>query len=354
MKVLDRYIFRTVLTSTLVALLVLVAIQNFLAFLAELGDLGKEAYNLLEAVKYVLLMTPKRVEELLPMAFLLGGLLGMGSLANGSELVIMRGAGISILRIVASTMIPGLLIGALGLALSEFISAPLAQKAELQRADAQGKGLELRGGDGFWARDKGQFIFIARVMPGEKLDDIRIYRISDQFRLESVSTAAEASYEDGTWKLRQVLVESIEPDRIDSEFIVEMPWDVNLDSDLLDVLAIDPEDLSIRELSGYIRYVEANDLDSRSHRLAFWQKVFWPLANLVMLLVAMPFVFGAVRSVTAGQRLFIGVLLGMVFFLSTRTTGTVALVYGLHPAVAAILPTLVFMAGGVTALVMKR
>ena len=123
---------------------------------------------------------------------------------------------------------------------------------------------------------------------------------------------------------------------------------------LLKVLAIQPMDMSLRDLAVYIDYLGLNGLDSGSHRLAWWSKLLAPGTNLVMLFIAMPFVFGGMRSATAGKRLFVGILLGMVYFLINRTMGSVALVYGIPPLISAMLPPTLFLAGGAIAMLRVR
>ena len=139
MKILDRYIFRTVATTTLIALLVLLLLEFFLSLLIELEDVGKGRYDFLAAFRYLLLIQPQRLYELFPLALLVGGLLGMGALASGSELIVMRAAGLSLTRLAGSALQAGLLLSLTVLALGEFVAPPLEQAAYEQRAAAKNK-----------------------------------------------------------------------------------------------------------------------------------------------------------------------------------------------------------------------
>ncbi len=119
---------------------------------------------------------------------------------------------------------------------------------------------------------------------------------------------------------------------------------------ILDVLASNPSELSIRDLLVYVDYLERNGLDAQSYRLALWRKLLAPLLYVAMLVVGMPFVFGPQRSAGVGQRLLIGLLLGLAFFLLNYLLGNVVLLYGYPPLAGASLPSLLFLGAGFYAL----
>ena len=106
----------------------------------------------------------------------------------------------------------------------------------------------------------------------------------------------------------------------------------------------------MRELLTYIAYLEDNGLDTRRYQLAFWTKLLAPLANLSMLFIAMPFAFGRQRSAGMGQRLVIGILLGLAFFLLNRMLGNIVLLYDFPPIIGAALPMMLFYGAGALAL----
>lgn len=350
MIVLDRYIFRTVASATLVALLVLLLLESFLTLLVELEDVGKGNYDLLAATRYLLLIQPQRLYELFPMALLVGGLLGMGALASSSELIVMRAAGLSLTRLTRSALQAGLLLSLAVLAIGEFVAPPLEQSAREQRAMAKSENMAIRGGRGFWARDGDYFVHVRGVLPGIRLADIHIFEIDSESRLETVTAAQSARYVEGRWLLegidRSVLNgDSVQTERLNSLVVVS-----GISPQILDVLAADPDELSIRDLLVYVDYLERNGLDAQSYRLALWRKLLAPLTYLAMLVVAMPFVFGPQRSVGAGQRLLVGLLLGLVFFLLNYLLGNVVLLYGYPPLAGAILPSLLFLGTGFYAL----
>lgn len=350
MRRIDRYIFKTVLGATLVALLVLVALDAIIALLGELEDLGKGEYGLLQMGRYILLTLPRRTYEVFPMALLLGGILGMGALAGSSELVVMRTSGLSTLRLVWAALKAGLVFSLLALAIGEFIAPTTEQAARELRAGAQSEAIAIRAGRGFWARDGRYFINVRAVLPGIRLIDIHIYEIDDRSALKSIAWAQGARYLQGQWVLDGVIRSAIQPDALANEYLVSLAIQSAINPELLGVLAMNPENLSIRSLHTYIDYLQNNGLETGPYRLAFWMKSLAPLANLVMLFIAIPFAFIAPRTVGVGQRLVVGICLGLVFYLLNRMLGNVVLLYNLPPWLGAVLPSLLFLTAGLYAL----
>lgn len=347
---LDRYIFRQVLATSLISLLVLLALESFFAFMRELDRLGEGSYGPLDIAQFLLYTLPQRAVERMPMALLLGGLMGMGALAAGSELVAMRAAGWSTLRIVASTLLPGLLLVLLAATVGEFVAPALTHHAEAARAEARDRTLSIRGGRGFWVRDGDLLVQIREVHPSGELANLWLYRLEDGVRLRSVAQAESAVHGAQGWRLLGVTETELGPLTARRVAVAERLWDAPITPRLLDVLVLQPEAMSARDLRVYSEYLTRNGLDARSYRLALWAKLVAPLSNLVMLFVAMPFVFGPLRSAAAGQRLFAGVMVGLLFYLTSNTLANVGLVYSLPPALAITLPPALFFLAAFLAL----
>lgn len=351
MSILDRYIFRTVATTTAVALLALLSLEFFLSLLIELESVGKGQYDFAAVMHYLLLIQPQYLYEIFPMALLVGGLLGMGALANGSELIVMRAAGLSLIRLTGSALQAGFLLSVVVLAMGEFIAPPLGQIAQEQRAIAKTENRAIRGGRGFWARDGDYFIHVQAVLPGVRLVNIHIFKINpSDAHLETITTAQSARYVEGRWLLEDVLRSTLNGDEAQVESLAQLSVTSAISPQILDVLASDPDDLSIRELRIYVDYLEDNGLDAQSYRLALWRKLLAPLAYMAMLIIAMPFVFSPHRAAGVGQRLVVGLLLGLLFFLFNYLLGNIVLLYNLPPLLGAGLPTFLFMSAGLYAL----
>ena len=350
MSLIDRYIFKTVVTTALISLLVLLALETFFTLMGEIEDMGEGNYGLPQVLQYLLLTLPRRTYEIFPMCLLVGGLLGMGSLASSSELVAMRAAGASLFRLVGAALKAGLFLGVLSLILGEFIAPYAEQIAQESRANARNQSIDIRHGLGFWARDGQNFVNVRAVLPSGRLANIYIYEMGESSELKSVIYARNADYVEGRWALQGVARTLIQPEAVYNRGVDNLLVDSVISPAMLNVLASDPEDLSIRDLRTYITYLNRNGLEDNMYQLAFWSKVLGPLTNLAMLFIAMPFVFGSQRKAGAGQRLLIGVFLGLLFFLANRMLGNLVLLYGYHPLLGAGSPMLLFFAAGAYAL----
>ena len=343
-KLLNRYIFRVILGTSLLALLVMLILDSLFSLLSELEDVGSGSYSLVDMMFYLTLTMPRRLVEITPVALLVGGLLGMGTLASHSELVVMRASGKSRLELVIAALQAGLVLSLAIALVSEFIAPTGERMAQTVRIEAGLQDSSLS--QGLWARDSNLIIHIGAALPGPRLDRIEIYALDDNAALSVLGQAAGARFEDDRWILEDAQFSLIKPDAIDQQIVPEVPWRSVLTPDTLEVLAVDPEDLALRELLTYIDYLSENGLNTGSYELAFWTKILAPLSNLAMLFVAMPFAFSPQRGTGTGYRLVIGIFIGLLFFLVNRLLGNLVLLYGYPPALGAALPMLLLYLAG--------
>ncbi|MCW9056138.1 MAG: LPS export ABC transporter permease LptG [Gammaproteobacteria bacterium] len=338
MKVLDQYIGRTVIGGTLMALLVLGALLAFVDFVSEMGDVGKGQYGIVEVIAYVVLSLPKRIYELFPTAVLLGSLLSLGALAGNSELIVMRASGISIARIVRSVMQAGVVLVILVLLVGELLVPPSERKAQTVRAAALKQSISLGGQHGFWVKDGLRVMRVGRVYPDMQLGNLEIYQLNEQKKVEQIYHVKSARYRADKWQLKNIDYSEIGDTGVSSSYIAALEWTELFNPDLFNVVSVKPDNMSAVDLYKYSNYLADNQLDDSSYRLAFWIKVITPLSTLVMLIIALPFVFSSQRSGAAGGRVLVGLLLGIGFFLLNRTVNHMGQVYGLHPLMSAAFP----------------
>lgn len=342
MKLLDRHIGITVASGIGLVLLILIALDSFFRLVRELDDVGTGTYTQLEMLYYLLLTTPQRMVEFFPIAALLGAITGLGMLANNSELVVMRAAGVSVLRIAGSVLKVGALIIVVVMLVSEFIVPVSEQYAESRRTLKLAKQTAIKTDNGFWSRDDHSFLNIRDINLGGDIGDIYIYEFDDQHRLRTTTHADKAVYEDEQWILRGITQSDISATGITTRRFDRAKWDSLLSPALLDILVIDPSSISIRDLYTYYRFLKDNGQDAARYELAFWARVFMPVAIAVMLLLAVPFVFGPLRSVSIGQRIMVGFLVGLTFFLFNQGFNHLGIVYNIPPLLSASLPAGLF------------
>jgi lipopolysaccharide export system permease protein len=355
MKKIDRYIGKTVLAGILIVLLVLVGLFTFFSFIDEVNDIGKQRYELWQAIQYVVLEIPRHIYDVFPSAALLGSLLGLGMLANNSELTVMRAAGVSIVRIAVSVLKVGLVLTLLVMLIGETLAPKSGQYAYYMRAIAQSKNegqqIGFSGRYGFWARDGDDFINISSIFPDGGFGWISLYEFDADQRLRAITYAKTAYYQDGHWQLYNVEKEEIAPFQVTRHFLESTTWDAVLNPELIKIVKVRPHKLSSFGLYKYIEYLRQNGQRTAQYELAFWTRLSYPLVSVTMIFLAIPFVFGSLRSVSVGQRVLVGALLGIGFHMLNQVTGSIGLVYGIYPVISALLPPMLFL---VMAVVLMR
>lgn len=342
--VFDRYIGKTILSTITMTLFMLVSLSGIIKFVEQLRKVGQGDYSALGAGVFTLLSVPKDIETFFPIAALLGALLGLGQLATRSELVVMQASGFTRMQIagaVIKTAIPLMLIT---MAIGEWVAPQSDQMARNYRAQQMYGGSLLSTKIGLWAKDGNDFIYIERVSGEKELTGVNIYHFNDQRRLEAVQYAATAHFEDGIWKLSQVDTSDLtNPNQVIGTQTLSGEWRTNLTPDKLGVVVLDADSLSISGLYNYVKYLKSSGQDSSPYQLNMWSKIFAPLSVTVMMLMALSFIFGPLRSRSMGGRLVIGISFGFLFYLLNHVFSPLSLVYSIPPVIGALLPSMLFL-----------
>lgn len=351
-KILDLYIARTLLSTTIMSLTVLVGLSSLIKFIDQMRKVGTGSYDMTTAGVYVLLGMPREIELFFPMATLIGGLIGMGMLASHSELVVMQSAGQSRWDITKSAMKTAILMVLFVMAMGEWVAPKSEAKAKEIRTQAISGGSLFSSERLTWAKDGDNFVSIGEVVDHNVLRDIKVYEFDAELNLRQITSAKQADFVDGQWQLQAVNYTFIGDRKIRGQDIELGSWRSTLTPDKLGVVAVKPEALSIQGLADYVAYLENNSQDSGRYTLALWRKILQPLSVCVMLLMALSFVFGPLRSVTMGARVIMGVLAGFAFFISNEVFGSMSLVYQMPPILGALLPSAVF--AGIAGYLLRR
>jgi lipopolysaccharide export system permease protein len=343
---LDRYIGMSVLVAILAVLGIILGLASLFAFIDEMGDLS-DTYSVLDASYFVLLTAPRRLYEMLPMAALIGCLIGLGSLASSSELTIMRAAGVSIGRIVWAVMKPMLVLMLVGLLIGEYIAPVTENKGQAERSLAQGGGEAQSSKRGMWHRQGDEYVHINSVQPNGLLLGVTRYRFDAERKIITSSFARRATYSTDHWQLNDVTTTHFRGDHTEVIKAPEERWDVSVTPELLNTVVLAPESLSITGLWDYIHYLADQGLNNARYWLAFWGKVLQPVVTAALVLMAISFIFGPLRSVTLGQRVFTGVLVGFTFKIAQDLLGPSSQVFGFPPLLAVLLPAGICALAGV-------
>lgn len=343
MKILDLYIGKSVLVGVFFVFLVLLALDTLIGFASESDYIGYKQYTFWHALGYVLLLMPQHMYELFPMITLLGSIVSLGALANSSELVVIRAAGVSTYSLIFSVMKTAFLLMLFAFVIGEVIAPPAQQYAKLKRVKAMSTQVTLNTDYGLWAKDSNTFINVRRVEVDGSLTGIKVYTFNELNELEEIIIAAKAKQKDNNWILKNVTIK-----QLGNNFKIEkkesMSWKTLLSPDLVDVVSVSPENLAIWNLQSYIAYLEENSLDTSLYKLSFWSKLFMPITIGAMVLIAVPFVLGSLRHASIGQRILVGFIGGLIFYLVNRLSGQAGVVYGLPAFISASTPTIIVLA----------
>lgn len=352
MKLISGYLLKTILGATGLVLLVLLALAGFIEFIGQLDNTGQGTYNTAGAALYTGLRLPLLAVEMLPVATLLGALLGLGSLAGNSELIAMRAAGISARRLAVAVAFSGLLLTVIGTVIGEYIAPPLDQFARKYRSAARSDTARI-GARNTWVRD-GQRIFnVEGVNDRLEFGGFYVFEINAQQKLSRVGYASSADLSaDNQWMLDGFRETTFTDEALSASVSDTSVERYNVDAELLGIAALRPGSLSLGGLRAYLSYLKQNKLDSRTYATEFWSRISNVLAVVLMPMLAIGFVFGSLRSGGAGARLLIGVLIGLGYFLASRTLANSGQVFSLDPMIVGLAPTAILAAA--TAIAINR
>ena len=342
MNILDRYLYRTVLVYTSMAIAVLLVLGALVTFITQQGDIGVGSYSAADAFLFTLLNMPQQAFELLPIAALIGALMGLGHLASGSELVVTRASGVSVWRIAWPVGLAGLTLALIMFGIGEYAAPSMGQFAKREKTISKLADVSFAGTSSAWVKDGNR---ILRVQTGEvdrAFGGVSVFELDGPTRLRSIQRATRISVADpGRWSLHNVATSRFERDKIAGDTVGELTIQTSVHPEFLGLAATDPQMLTLHGLASYIDHLRRNNLETASYEIGYWSRIARLFAVIVVTLLALPFVFGPLRTTGAGTRTVIGVLLGVVFFLITRTVENGGQLFNLNPALVGWLPTAV-------------
>jgi lipopolysaccharide export system permease protein len=345
MNILRRYLARMLFWTTLLALAVLVALFAFFALIDQLEETGHGNYGVLQAVTYVILITPRLASELFPIAAMVGSMVTLGILAQNSELAVIRTSGVSSAQLGGLLARAATLLVVVSLINSELVAPFSEEKAQNLRSLSMSQQITMKSKYGFWARDGNSYINIRKILPGNQIEQIYIYEFDADNRLRTSTRAREARYVKDRWLLENIWQTTIDGETIQKRHLTRAAWESLLDPEMLNLIIIEPQYLSLVGLFNYIKYLNDNSQDSRIYEQALWVKLVRPFSILAMVLLAVPMVRVHMRSTPVGQRVFQGALAGVIFHILSQASGNMGMVYGIAAPISVAAPTVVL--GGV-------
>jgi lipopolysaccharide export system permease protein len=335
----DRYIVRAVLLATGMVMAVMLVLAVVVTFIGEQGDVGQGHYTAASAFWYALLNLPQQAWEIMPIGVLIGSLLGLGQLARGSELIVLRSSGVSVTRIAGSVLIAGFMLLAVEIVLGELLAPPLLQTAKQDKA-LERFSIASLGGGGAWVRDGRRILDVQGLSATGRFGGMLVFDLSPDHHLLAIGHAAYASAgKSGRWQLAGYRQSEFTPSGVVASAAGERTLATHVTAGFLDLASALPQNLPARALWTVIQYDRANSLDASAYLFAFWSRIARTLAIVFAVLLAVPFVLGVLRSAAQGSRMLVGLLIGLGFFFLQRMIESGTVVFHLNPILLAWLPT---------------
>ena len=382
MKTLQRYFTVSILQAVAFVLAAFLALNAFFDLTGELSNIGRDGYGIQHAFLYVLLRVPYHVYEVMPVASLIGTIYTMAQFASSSEFTIMRASGMSTRMAAWMVFKIGIILVLVTFVFGELIAprtAPLAEKLNLT---ALGETVSQGFVSGMWTKDvvrsegiKGKptgsrFFNVRQFRNDGQLLDVRLYEFDTSFRMRSLITAARASFKgNNTWRLEDVTETlfsnaaqaAANPAKVSDTFgqetslvttrkLPEMDLVSEITPKIISVSASDPDRMSANELAVYTRHLNENKQESERFKIAFWKKLFDPLAIFVLMALALPFAYLQARSGGVSLKIFAGIMIGVGFMLVNSLFAHIGLLSSMPALLTAIAPSLVFLALALAAL----
>lgn len=344
LQIYERYFAREIYAATALVMASFLGLFAFFDLIHEFADIGRGGYQLQHALGYVALTLPGRVYELFPITVLIGTLYGLTLLARHSEITVLRASGLSTRTMLGSLAKIGSVFVVLTFLVGEFVAPPAEKAAQQLRLQATSSVIAQEFRSGLWVKDERSFVNVREVLPDTSLNKVRIYEFDKLFQLRSITEAETGQFVvPDRWRLTQVVRTFFEDERARVDTLPEAEWRSELNPDILSVLMVVPERMSLVNLYLYIRHLADNHQKTQRYEIALWKKMFYPLASLVMMALALPFAYTHNRMTAVSIKVFTGVMIGVTFHMLNGLFSHLGAINSWRPLLAAITPSVLFI-----------
>ena len=339
MKLISKYLIKRLTVMSCYALFAILALYSFLDLLTEGVGTGNYTWGL--AMQYILMQTPARAYQLMPLATLIGGLIALNQLSSNSEWAVIKTSGLSTANIIGIILKFSVIFAMATVLLGEWIAPEMGRRADMMKSAAK-SGQKMAVRDGVWIKQPNSMINVMSMLPDNTLVGVKIWRYDDDFTLAEAIAAEKATVQNGKWTLQNTKSSILSENKIQVFRQPERIWQSEINHQLLNVLQVKPEQMSFTALTQYIKYLKENQQQTQAYDVAWWNKLVYPIATMVMALVALAFTPNSGRHSNMGLKLFGGICLGLLFFFTGRLFGLTTQLYNVPAFVSAVLPTAMF------------
>lgn len=378
-KIYERYLAQQIYWVFFFILFAFVGLFFFFDLLSEVGSVRGQYTFLIVALR-ILLQTPNHFYEIIPIATLIGAIYVFAQLASSSEFTIFRVAGLDTRRALFTLFKIGVPLMLATYMVGELIGPWAEQMSEKVRLQALGSTVSSNFRSGVWVKDSlnvgksdkpeaaiTRFINVGKLMPDQSIAQVKIYEFDSAFRLQAIRLAEQGHYNDaGFWDLKQVQETRFKEDRpkavagqegsLDPVYTTQqinlptLHMPTELTPQILTVLLVQPESMSMTNLFTYVQHLHENKQDAHRYEIAFWKKLVYPLTVFVMLALALPFAYLHARAGAVGVKVFGGIMLGMSFVLVNNLFSHVGLLNAWPAYLTAFVPGMLYLGLAIIAL----
>ena len=345
--ILVRYINKEFFIGISMIMIGLISLFAFFDFIQEIGDLGKGSYGIIQAISFVILSIPGHIYEVVPLAVLIGSMYTIGQLSYNSELNVLRASGYSIKKIAWSLMYVGILFSFFTVLIGDFIAPHSEKSAQQIKIISTNSSVSQEFSSGFWIKDGDNFVNIENVLPDSSLEQIHIYEFDENFNLRTIVDAKNGSFKNGEWKLKEIKQTILDKDSVKTKTIESGSWKSLMRPEMMNALIISPQKMSSINLLKFINYLKKNNQKSTKFEVALWEKLIHPLMPLVMIIFAIPFGFLQERSGGKFFKMFVGIIIGIVYQILNTMIRHLSLLNDWQPFISSLIPTLIFLSIGI-------
>ena len=294
----------------------------------------------------------------LPTILLMAFLFAFGGMVAKREIVVLQALGYPLKSLIAMVLKGALLIFLLWGFLMEY-AFPLAvnhSKTILYQHNDKNATISI---DGEWIRSKDSFIKIVSSKDRE-IFGVTIYQLDEQGRLSNWYYAPKGQWENNVLSLtnikhteyrygEQPFPQGLKESQLRQQQISNKKFALDLSFDTFSYIALEPNQMYLSQILRYADYIIDNNIDGGGEGkfiFAFWERVLMPLSIIGLILIIMPTMLGTPRVQRLGDKIFIGILIGVLYFIATELARNSNVYISIPNAVAAaILPCLLFLAG---------
>lgn len=350
MKIISKYLLKAVTLNVLLVMLALIAMFSFFNLIQELEVLGKGNYGLGKVLLFVLLSAPGHIYDVMPVAVLVGCMYSLGQFARHSELIVLRVSGVSMLNIAILLLKAGFIFTMLTFLVGELVTPFSEKTAQRMRIKATDSVIAQDFRSGLWVKDGTSFVNVEEVLPDATLLNVHIYEFDENFKLRTINNAKSGEFLEEDWSLKQVKKTEFEPNSVKVSQSAQANWHSLIRPELMNVLLVVPARMSALNLYSYINHLTLNKQKTTRYEVALWGKLIYPLACMVMVILALPFAFIQQRASGASTKVFVGIMLGVMYQIMNRVFVHLGLLNDWSPLFSAIMPTILFLLAGLAML----